>query len=67
MLWEASMGDNKNKAIEAQINKAVPKVVKQFLQDLENEPTLVIELNDNETGALEETISDIRAWLFIRR
>ena len=61
------MGDNKDKAMEAQISKAVPKAVKQLLQDLENEPTLVIELDDNEAGAPEETISDIRAWLFRRR
>lgn len=61
------MGDNKEKAMEDQISKSVPKALKQLLQDLENEPTLVIELNDNETGALEETMSDIRAWLFRRR
>jgi hypothetical protein len=67
MLWEANMGDKKEKAMEARISKSVPKALKQLLQDLENEPTLVIELNDNETGALEETMSDIRAWLFRRR
>jgi hypothetical protein len=61
------MGDNEEKAMEAQISKSVPKALKQLLQDLESEPTLVIELNDNETGALEETMSDIRAWLFRRR
>ena len=61
------MGDNKDKAMEAQISKAVPKAVKQLLKDLENEPTLVIELNDSEADVPEETISDIRAWLFIRR
>jgi hypothetical protein len=61
------MGNKKDKAMEARISKAVPQALKQLLKDLENEPTLVIELNDNETGALEETISDIRAWLFRRR
>jgi beta-galactosidase/beta-glucuronidase len=61
------MGDNKDKAMEAQISKAVPKAVKQLIQDLDNEPTLVIELNDNEVGAPEETMSDMRTWLFRRR
>jgi hypothetical protein len=61
------MGDKKDKAMEAGISKAVPQALKQLLKDLENEPTPVIELNDNETGALEETVSDIRAWLFRRR
>ena len=61
------MRDNKDKAMEADISKLVPKAVKQLIQDLENEPTLVIELNENEVGALEETMSDIRTWLFRRR
>jgi hypothetical protein len=67
MLWEVSMSDSEDKVMEVQISKAVSKAAKQLVQDIENEPTLVIELNDNEAGAPEETTSDIRTWLFRRR
>ena len=61
------MDSTEDKVMEAQISRAVQKAVKQLLKDIENEPTLVIESDDNEAGVPEETMADIRGWLFKRR
>lgn len=60
------MEANQDRVMEARLKRAVQKAVKQLLKDVENEPTLVIELDDNEAGGVEEMMVDIRAWLFRR-
>ncbi len=61
------MDNSQDKTMEAELRKAVLKAFKQLLKDIESEPTLVIESDDSEASMLEETIADIRAWLFKRR
>jgi len=58
---------NNDKVVEERLRRAVRKAFKQLLKDIESEPTLVIESGDSESNASEETIADIRAWLFKRR
>ena len=60
------MDSNDDKVMEARLEKAVRKAFKQHLKDIESEPTLVIESDDSEANVSEETIADIRAWLFNR-
>lgn len=61
------MDGTEDKAMEAQIRTAVQKALKQLLKDIESTPTLVIESDDSQAGLPEETMADIRAWLFRRR
>ena len=61
------MDSNNDKVVEERLRRAVQKAFKQLLKDIESEPTLVIESGDSESNASEETIADIRAWLFKRR
>ena len=67
MARESSMDNSQDKTMEAELRKAVLKAFKQLLKDIESEPTLVIESNDSEASVSEETIADIRSWLFKRR
>ena len=60
------MEANQDRVIEARLKRAVQKAVKQLLKDIENEPTLILESDDNEAGLPEESMTDIRAWLFRR-
>lgn len=61
------MDSNNDKVVEERLRRAVRKAFKQLLKDIESEPTLVIESGDSESNVSEETIADIRAWLFKRR
>lgn len=61
------MDSNNDKVVEKRLRRAVRKAFKQLLKDIESEPTLVIESGDSESNVSEETIADIRAWLFKRR
>ncbi len=47
------------------ISKVMRKAFKQFLKGIRSEPTtLVIESDNTQADASEETAADIRAWLF---
>jgi len=61
------MKNNYDKVMEEQLKKAVQTAVRQLLKNIENEPTLIVESGDGESNVSEETIADIRAWLFERR
>ena len=51
---------------EAEVRKAVRRSLKKLMKEIDNEPTLVIG-SDNKGGNLsDETITDIRKWLFDR-
>ena len=52
---------------EAQLRKAVGKALKQVLDDIASEPTLVIESPQDESQDSEQSVSDILEWLFRRR
>jgi hypothetical protein len=52
---------------EAQLRKAVGKALKQVLDDIASEPTLVIESPQDETQDSEQSVNDILEWLFRRR
>jgi len=61
------MDSNQGDIKEAQLGRAVRRAFEQLLKDIESEPTLVIESDDSGDSVLEETIADIRTWLFKRR
>jgi len=52
---------------EAQLRRAVGKALKQVLDDIASEPTLVIESPQDETQDSEQSVNDILEWLFRRR
>jgi hypothetical protein len=61
------MDSNQDSVMEAQMRRAVQRAWKQLLKNAESEPTLVIESDESEANLSDETIADIRAWLFNRR
>ncbi|MGB2878547.1 MAG: hypothetical protein WBB97_11050 [Dehalococcoidales bacterium] len=52
--------------MDQKISKAVCKAIEQLIQDFKNEPTLILE-GDNQPVDEENTLREIRAWLFRRR
>lgn len=52
--------------MDKRVSKAVCKAVEQVIQDLKNEPTLILE-HENQPVDEENTLRDIRSWLFRRR
>ena len=56
----------KDSVSEAQLRKAVGKALKQVLDDIASEPTLVIESPQDETQDAAQSVSDILEWLFRR-
>lgn len=57
----------KNKGLaEKQLDRALYKAVKEFLRELEKEPSIIIESAD-ETTEHEQQIDEILSWLFRRR
>ena len=52
--------------MEQEISKAVCKAIEQLIQDLKNEPTLILE-GENQPVDEESTLGEIRSWLFRRR
>ena len=53
--------------MEAKLKRSVQKALKQLLEDIENEPTLVVEIEDCGIGDDDRSLEDIREWLFKRR
>jgi len=52
---------------EAEVKKAVQRACKKVLKEIENEPTLVIEADPDNTRADTEPLEDVQRWLFRRR
>ena len=61
------MDGNQDRVMEARLQSAVRKALKQVLKGIERKPALVIEPDDGKSDVSEETIADIQAWLFKRR
>ena len=61
------MNGNQDEFTEAELGRAAWEAFEASLKKIRNEPTLVIELGESESSDSEETIADIRAWLFKRR
>ena len=61
------MDFDQDKVMEARLRKAVSKALRRLLKNIEGEPTLLIESDDSGVNVSEETIADIRTWLFKRR
>ncbi len=49
---------------EAELQKAVEKALKQVLDDIASEPTLVVESLQDETRDSAQSVKDILEWLF---
>ncbi|MDP2931707.1 MAG: hypothetical protein Q8O05_04300 [Chloroflexota bacterium] len=52
---------------EAQLRKAVRRAFKALLDSVASEPDVVIEAGAVETELDEQSLSDIRGWLFSRK
>jgi len=55
----------KEESMDYKVSKAVSKAFKQLIQDIENEPTLILE-GENQPVDEENTLGEIRSWLFGR-
>ena len=60
------MGITKEESMDYKVSKAVSKAFKHLIQNLENEPTLILEGNNRSVDE-EHTLGEIRSWLFGRR
>ena len=67
MPWEVIMDSDQHNVTEAQMRRALQRAWKKLVKNVESEPTLVIESDESEANVSDETIADIRAWLFNRR
>jgi hypothetical protein len=61
------MDKNHDNVMEKQLRKAMRKVAKQLLKNIDKEPILIVESGDSECNVSEETISGIGEWLFRER
>ena len=59
------MGIKKEESMDYKVSKAVSKAFKQLIQDIENDPTLILE-GDNQSVDEKNTLEEIRSWLFGR-
>ena len=60
------MNTNRNMVREEELKKAMIEAFTQLVKDVQNEPTLIIEMGD--TGDEPDiALEDIRRWLFRRR
>ena len=53
--------------MDKKLSKAVCKAVEQLIQYLKNEPTLILEAENQPADDEENTLREIRSWLFRRR
>ena len=58
---------NQRKITEAEVRNAVRRALKQVLEDIENEPKLIIEAGPDNTMADPAQLEDILSWLFKRK
>ena len=62
------MDSNEDKVMEARLKKVARRAWRKLLKSMKSEPgTLVIESDNTQADASEETAAEIRAWLFRRR
>jgi hypothetical protein len=60
------METNEDDAMEEDLRKAVARASEKLLKALEGAPSLILESSDSDDDD-EETMAEIRSWLFRRR
>ena len=60
------MGIKKEESMDYKVSKAVRSAFEQLIHDIENEPGLILE-GENQPVDGENTLREIRSWLFGRR
>lgn len=60
------MDDNDDKKMEADLRKIVNKAFRQLMRSLEQEPSVILESED-QGNEMEPLYNEIEAWLFKRR
>ena len=60
------MGIKKEESMDIRVSRAVCKAFEQLIRDIENEPGLILE-GENQSADGENTLKEIRFWLFGRR
>ena len=58
------MGKIKDNTHGPHLTNIASRAIKQLIKDIENEPMLIIESNDDGVDLSEETMAEILAWLF---
>jgi hypothetical protein len=66
MILEAGMGIKNDESIDRKISREICQALKQMMGTIENEPGLILE-GENQPIEEENTLKEIRAWLFGRR
>jgi len=60
------MGIKNDQATDRKISREICQALEQMLETIENEPGLILE-GENQAVDGENTLKEIRAWLFGRR
>ncbi len=60
------MDTKDERLIEQELAKAIPKLFKQLMHDLEKAPSLILESGDLTDGT-DQTMREVSLWLFRRR
>jgi len=66
MLWEETMDKKDEELTDIRVSRAVCKAFDQLIHDIENEPGLILE-GEAQPVDSENTLEEIRSWLFGRR
>ena len=64
---EGTMERNEDKIMETGLRKAMRKALRRLTKEIESAPTTLIESGDSEADVSEDTVTEIRAWLFRSR
>lgn len=66
MTHKGLIMSSQKEVMEADVKKAIQRVCKKVLKEIENEPTLIIEAgSDNEADTTQ--LEDVQHWLFRRK
>ncbi len=60
------MGIKKEESMDCKVSKAISEAFNQMIENIENEPGLILE-GEAQPADGEETLKEIRSWLFGRR
>ena len=60
------MSIKNEESMDIRVSRTVCKAFEQLFRDLKNEPTLILE-GENQPVDEENTLGEIRSWLFRRR
>ena len=66
ILWEETVSNKDEESMDIRVSRAVCKAFEQLIHNIENEPGLILE-GEDQSEENEHAIREIRSWLFRRR